>query len=128
MLFAADVGQNVILGPTQTHVCSSEDFAKTEPSSFLEAPRPRFGVRRSLTPTSFFPGGAGEDKNGEWKSGFFTVEANVLFVLILLELFMHWRLGKDDFLRLPQTPMHEQLQQIQHEEHIGFHREEARLP
>ena len=38
-----------------------------------------------------------KNKNGDWKSGFFTVEANVLFVLNLLELFLHWRSKKDDF-------------------------------
>ncbi|OLQ08703.1 hypothetical protein AK812_SmicGene7804 [Symbiodinium microadriaticum] len=46
-----------------------------------------------------------KSKNGDWKSGFFTVEANVLFVLNLLELFVHWRSRKDDFsgLALPEV-------------------------
>ena len=46
-----------------------------------------------------------KSKNGDWKSGFFTVEANVLFVLNLLELFVHWRSRKDDFsgLALPEA-------------------------
>ena len=38
-----------------------------------------------------------KNKNNDWKSGFFTVEANVLFVLNLLELFVHWRLRQDEF-------------------------------
>ena len=39
----------------------------------------------------------GKNKNNDWKSGFFTVEANVLFALNLLELFVQWRLGHDEF-------------------------------
>ena len=38
-----------------------------------------------------------KNKNNDWKSGFFTVEANVLFVLNLSELFVHWRLRQDEF-------------------------------